>query len=182
VNDQERNCDHQAECRCVHRYRNTGRQQVGFLGRIRVGDCGKGLDQSHDGAEQAEQCRDAGCECDVWRPFLETRHDFHHALFHRDLDILTTAHSALQRQPHVEYLRDCRFILAGHGAGFIELAFCQQRLNLFPDDTILPGHDRQRYVAFDCDGNPDGEYNQDRVHEDSARPEETYNRIKEVHL
>src|SRR5690606_661331 len=37
-------------------------------------------------------------------------------------------------------------------------------------------------VALDGYGEPEGEHDQDRVHEDPARREEAYDRIKDVHL
>jgi hypothetical protein len=94
--------DHQPEGGGVHRDRDAGRQQVGLLGRVGVGHRGERLDQADDRAEQAEQRRDVRGERDVRRALLELRDDLHHALFHRDLDVLAAPHRALPREAHAE--------------------------------------------------------------------------------
>ena len=66
--------------------------------------------------------------------------------------------------------------------GLVEVAFVEQRLHLFPDRAVLVGNHRQRDVPLDRNRHAKGEDDQDGIHEDTARSEETNNRIKDVHL
>ena len=50
-------------------------------------------------------------EADVARTLLELRHDLHHALLHRDLDVFAAPHGALTLEPHVQELRDRGVVL-----------------------------------------------------------------------
>jgi hypothetical protein len=142
VDDQQRNGNHQAEGGCIHRHGDTRGQEVRFFRGIGVCNCGKRLDQAHDCAEQAEQRRDTRSQCYVWRALFEARHDLHHALFHRDLNVFATADCALQGQPHVQHLRDRRIVFAGQPASLVEFAFRQQRLYVLPHLLVLVGHQR----------------------------------------
>src|SRR3990170_6090153 len=81
VTEHDRDSDHQAKGRCIHRHRDPVCQECGLLCRV----CGcnglEGLDEPYDCAQQSEEGSDVGQGWEIMRTPLQLRHDGKHGLF-----------------------------------------------------------------------------------------------------
>ncbi len=149
VDQQERNRDHQREGGVVHRDRDRGGQQFRLLGRVDVGHRRERLDQADDGAEQADQRDHVGEGRDVVRALLEPRHDLHHALLHRGVDVLAASGRLQALDAVADDLADRDVGVAGRGLRLVEASALQQRQHLVPQLAVVGPRAVEEDEAFD---------------------------------
>jgi hypothetical protein len=114
---------------------------LGLLGGVDAGHRGEGLDQPDDGAQQADQRDHVGEGGQVVRALFQPRHDLHHALLHRGVDLFAAvrAGSAAQAaQPVADDLADGgdSLPLAICRALRLSLPLCSMRQELVPQRAV----------------------------------------------
>src|SRR5450432_375667 len=181
VDQQERNRDHQRERGVVHRDRDRRREHLGLLGGVDLRHGREALDQADDGAEQSDQRDHVGEGGDVVGALLEARHDFHHAFFHRRVEVFAPAGALHPRQAVVDDLADGSVGVRGDALHVLELALLQHRQHLCPDLAVLAARLGEEDEALDRDRDAERHDRCARIYEQAAILEELDDGAEGIH-
>jgi hypothetical protein len=114
------------------------------------------------GAQQTDQHADVGERAQVVSAFLETRHDLEQRLFHRLLDVVSTARRRETREAVLQHGADLRLRVVRERDGLLEVAGAEMRRDVVPEGTVTRRFDGQIDPALDRDGHTDDEDDDER--------------------
>src|SRR5882724_5863293 len=138
-------------------------------------------DQTHHGAQQAEQGCEVGEGCQVVRALLQARHDLHQAFLHRLLDVIAAAGGLNARQAVVENVPDRRIRLRRYLHDLAEVALRKHGDDFVPETAITHGRVRQVDVPLDGDREAHHEHDGNGVHEVPATLEKPNDHGPQIH-
>jgi len=135
-----------------------------------------------DRAQQAHQGDDVGERGDVVGALFQARHDFHHALLHRRVEVLAPTRALHPRQPVADDLAHGGVGVGSHALDVLELTLLQHRQDLCPDLAVFVSGTRKEDEPFDGNGHAQRHDQHTGVDEQAAILEELDSSVEGIHV